>query len=111
MHPFLVGDALPTTSPCVDIFHVDPSHSRDSLERRVRRKCLTNRVDLVQLRGHVTNPEDPYTIVRDRGCKARRERQGMLGTVSDRTRRPTTLTLVIRNKITLSSGVCRRFGS
>ena len=27
---FPLVDVLPTTSPCVDIFHVDPSHSRDS---------------------------------------------------------------------------------
>ena len=57
--PLPVVDALPTTSPCADIFHVDPSHSRDSVEQRVRRKCLMNRVDLVQLGGHATNPEDP----------------------------------------------------
>ena len=31
VHEFPVVDALPTTSPCVDIFHVDPSHSRDSV--------------------------------------------------------------------------------
>ena len=35
MHAILVVDALPTASPCVDIFHVDPTHSRDSVERRV----------------------------------------------------------------------------
>ena len=33
----LVVDALPTNSPCVDIFHADPSHSRGSVERRVRK--------------------------------------------------------------------------
>ena len=54
-------------------------------EQRARRKCLTNRVDLVHLGGHVTNPEDPYTVVRDRGCKARHVRQERLVTVSDRT--------------------------
>ena len=36
VHAILVVDALPTISPCVDIFHVDPSHSRDRVERRVR---------------------------------------------------------------------------
>ena len=36
MHTIPVVDALLTVSPCVDIFHVDPSHSRDSVERRVR---------------------------------------------------------------------------
>ena len=67
LHSIPVVDALPTLSACVDIFHMDPSNSRDSVERRVRKHCLMNRVDLVQLGGHVTNPEDPYTVVRDRG--------------------------------------------
>ena len=71
VHAIPVVGALPTVSPCVDNFHVDPSLSRDSVERCVRRKCLMNRVDLVQLGRHVTNPQDPYTVVRDRGCKAR----------------------------------------
>ena len=97
-------DALPTVSPCVDVFHVVPSHSRDSVERRFRKQCLVNRVDLVQLGGHVTNPEDPYTVVRDRGGKVRQDR---LATVSDRTTwrakmeeswRPTTLAMVMRNE-------------
>ena len=66
-----------------------------------------NRVDLVQLGGHVTNLEDPYTEVRNRGCKARHVPQDRLATVSDRTKwraklegswRPTTLALVMRNK-------------
>ena len=43
------------------------------------------RVDVVQLGGHVTNPDDPYTVVRDRGGKARHVRQEKLATVSDRT--------------------------
>ena len=107
VHAIPVVDALPTISPRVDIFHADPSHSRDSVEPRVRRKCLMNRVDVVQLGGHVTNPEDPYTVVRDRGCKARHVRQNRLATVSDRTRwrakleeswRPTTLALVMRDR-------------
>ena len=88
VHAFSVFDALPTTSPCVDIFHLD---LRDSVEQRVRRRSLMNRVDLVQLGGHVTNPEDPYTVVRDRGCKARHVQK-------DRLAVPTTLALVTRNK-------------
>ena len=48
MHAIPVVDALSTVSPCVDIFHVDPSHSQDSVERRVRKQCLMNRVDFVQ---------------------------------------------------------------
>ena len=43
-------------------FNVDPSHSRDSVERRVRKPCLMNRVDLVQLGGRATNPEGPHTV-------------------------------------------------
>ena len=35
VHAMPVVDALLTASPCVDIFHVDPSHSRDSVARRV----------------------------------------------------------------------------
>ena len=34
-----------------------------------------NCLDLEQLGGHVTNPEDPYTGVGDRGGKARHVRQ------------------------------------
>ena len=45
-----------------------------TFHRRNRRKCLMNHVDLVQLGGHVTNPEAPYTVVRDRGGKARHVR-------------------------------------
>ena len=52
------------------------------MEQRARRKCLMNRVDLVQLGGQVTNPEDPYTAVSNRGCKARHVRQNRLATVS-----------------------------
>ena len=90
---------FPTVSPCVDIFHVDPSHSRDSVERRVRKQYLMNHVHLVQLGGHVMNPEDPYTVVH--------VRQDRLATVSDRTKwrakleeswRPTTVALFMRNE-------------
>ena len=110
-HAIPVVDALPTISPCVDIYHVDPSHCRDSVERRVRRTCLVNRVDLVQLVGHATNPEDPYTVVGERGCKARHVQQDRLATVSDRAQwrakleeswRPTALALVMRTEKTRS---------
>ena len=37
LHAIPVFDALPTVSPSVDIFHVDPSHSEDSVERCVRK--------------------------------------------------------------------------
>ena len=37
VHAFPVADALPTSCPCVNIFHVD---LRDSAEHRVQRKCL-----------------------------------------------------------------------
>ena len=66
-----------------------------------------NRVDLIQLGGHVTNPEDQHTVVRDRGSKARHVRQDRLARVSDRTKwrakleeswRPTTLAVVMRNE-------------
>ena len=50
-----VVGAIPAVSPCVDIYHVDPSHRGDSVKRRVRTQCLMNRVDLVQLGGRVTN--------------------------------------------------------
>ena len=73
-----VVDALPTTSQCLAFFHVDPLHSRDSGEKRVRRKCLMNRVDMVQLGGYVTNSEDPYSVVRDPGCNARHVRQDQI---------------------------------
>ena len=48
------ADACLTNSSFVDTFHVDPWNSRDNLEQRVQR----NRVDLVQVGGQVTNPED-----------------------------------------------------
>ena len=66
-----------------------------------------NRVDLVQLGGQVSNPNNPYTAVRRRGCKTRHVRQNRLATVSDRTRwrarleeswRPTTLALVVQDE-------------
>ena len=90
-----------------DTFHVDPPHSRDSVGRRVQKQCLINRVYWAQLGGRVTNPEDPFTVVSDRGGKARHVRQGRLVTVSDRTEWratleeswiPTTLALVMRNE-------------
>ena len=80
---FPVADTLPTRCPCVDIFHVN---LQDNVEQRVRRKCLVNRVDLVQLGGQVPNPSDPYTVVRHRGCKTRHWRQNRLATVPDRTK-------------------------
>ena len=81
LHAILEVDALPTISPCVDIFHVDPSHSRESVERRVRKHCLVNRVDLVQLGGHLTKPEVPYSVARGRGGTARHVRQDRLAAV------------------------------
>ena len=48
--------------------------------------CLVNRVDVVQLGGRGTNAEDPNTVVRNRGGKARHVRQDRLATVSDRTK-------------------------
>ena len=103
-HAFPVADALPTSCPCVDILHVN---LRDSMDKRVRRECLMNRVDLVQLGGQIPNPKDPYTAVTHRGCKTRNVRQNRLATVSDRTKwrarleeswRPTTLALVVQDK-------------
>ena len=94
-------------SHCVDIFHVDPSHSRDRVDRRVRKQCLMNRVGLVQFGGHGANQENPYTVVRDRGGKARHLRQDRLARVNDRTKwraklaeswRHTTLALVMQHK-------------
>ena len=80
-----------------------------------------NRGDLLQLSGHVTNPANPYTVVRDRGCKARHVRQDRLATISDRTRGrakkierildTTTRVGHAEQKITISSGLCCRFGS
>ena len=104
VHAFPVAHALPTSCLCVDIFHVD---LRDSVEQRVRRKGLMNRVDLVQLDGQVPNPKDPYTAVRRRGCKTGHVRQNILATVSDRTKwrarleeswRPAALALVVQDK-------------
>ena len=100
----LVAEALSTSCPCVDIFHLD---ARDSVEQRVRQKSLMNRVDLVQLGGQVSNLKDPCTAVRRRGGRTRHVRQNRLATVSDRTRwrakleeswRPTTLALVAQDK-------------
>ena len=83
VHAFLVADALPTSCPCDAFFRVD---LRDSVEQRVRRKCLMTRGDLVQLGGQVPNPQDPYTAVRRRGCKTRHVQHNRLATVSDRTK-------------------------
>ena len=110
-----VADTLPTSYPCVDIFHVD---LRDSVEQRVRRTWLMNRVDLVQLGGQVPNPKDRYTAVRRRGCKTRNVRQNRFATVSDRTKRRARLEETHHSgvgragqEITISSGVCCRSGS
>ena len=111
VHALPVADALPIICQCVDIFHVDP---RESVEQRVRRKCLMNRLDLVQHGGQVPNPKDPYTAVRRRGCKTRHVRPNRLATVSDRTKwraileeswRPTTLALVEQDKKSLLAHV------
>ena len=104
VHAFSVAVARPTSYPCVDIFHLD---LRGSVEQRVRRKCLMNRVDLVQLGGQVPNQTDPYTALRRRGRKTRHVQQNRLATVSNRTKwqsrleeswRPTTLALVVQDK-------------
>ena len=91
------------------------------MEQRVRRKCLMNRVDLVQLDGQVPNLKDPNATVRRRGCKTRHVPQNRLATVTDRTTwrarleeswKPTTLALVVQGQeITISSGTCCRSGS
>ena len=66
-----------------------------------------NRVDLVQVGGQVTNPEDRDTAVRLRGYKIRHVQQHRLATVSDRARWrakleecsiPITLEFVVQNK-------------
>ena len=71
------------------------------------RKMSDESCGLGTARWTVTNPEDPYTEVRNRGCKARHVPQERLATVSDRTKwrakleeswRPTALALVMRNK-------------
>ena len=64
VHAFPVDDALSTNSPCVDMFQLDRLQSQNRVEQRVRKTCLMNRMDLVQLGGYVTNPEDPYTIAK-----------------------------------------------
>ena len=48
----------------MDTFHVDPWNSRDNVEQRVQRRIRRNRVDLVQLGGELTNPEDRDRAVR-----------------------------------------------
>ena len=64
----------------MDTFHVDPWNSRDNVEQRVQRRFRRNRVDMVQLGGRVTNPEDRDTAVRLRGYKTRRVQQHRLAT-------------------------------
>ena len=101
------ADACLTNSSFVDKIHVDPWNSRDNVEQRVQRRVRRNRVDLVQLGGQVTNPEDRDTAVKRRGYKTRYVQQHRLATVSDRARwrakleeswRPITLALVVQNK-------------
>ena len=101
------ADACLTNSSFVDTFHVDPWNSRDNLEQRVQRRVRRNRVDLVQVGGQVTNPEDRDTAVRLRGYKTRHVEPHRLATVSDRAWwrakleecwRPITLKLVVQNK-------------
>ena len=66
-----------------------------------------NSAHLVQVGGHVTNPEDRDTAVRLRGYKTRHVQQHGLATVSDRARwrakleecwRPIALELVVHKK-------------
>ena len=69
----------------MDTFHVDSWNSRDNVEQRVQRRIRRNRVDLVQLGGQVTNPEDRNTAVKLRGYKTRHvQQQHRLATVSGR---------------------------
>ena len=101
------ADACSINSSFVDTFHVDSWNSRDNVEQRVQKRVRRNRVDLVQLGGQVTNPEDRYTAVKHRGYKTRHVQQHRLATVSGRARwrakleeswRPITLALVVQNK-------------
>ena len=80
------ADACSITSSFVDTFHVDSWNSRDNVEQRVQKRVRRNRVDLVQLGGQVTNPEDRYTAVKHRGYKTRHGQQHRLATVSGRAR-------------------------
>ena len=107
MHVPHGADACLTNSSFVDTFHVDLWNSRDNVEKRLQRRVRRNRVDLVQVGGHVTSPEDRDTAVRRRGYKTRHIQQHRLPTVSDRARwrakleecwRPITLELVVPNK-------------
>ena len=79
----------------------------DTVEERVQRRVRRNRVDLEQLGGQVTNPEDRDTAIKRRGYKTRYVQQHRLATVSDRARwrakleeswRPITLALDLQNK-------------
>ena len=102
---------VPTLFPCTS--HV--------CRATCSKKMCDESCDLVQLCGQVPSPKDPCTAVRRLGCKARHVRQNRLATVSDRTMwrakleeswRTTTLALVVQDEeITMSSGVCCRFGS
>ena len=56
------------------------------VEQRVQRRFRRNRVDLVELGGQVTNPEDQDTAVRLRGYKTQYVQQHRLATVSDQAR-------------------------
>ena len=100
------AQACATSSSFVDTFHVDSWNSRDNVEQRVQRRVRRNSVDLVQLGGQVTNPEDRDTAVKLRGHK-KHVMYNRLATVSDRARwrakleescRPIALALVVQNK-------------
>ena len=91
----------------MDTFHVDSWNSRDNVKQRVQKRVRRNRVDLVQLGGQVTNPEDRYTGVKHRGYKTRHVQQHRLeqcqvergGEQSWKNPwRPITLALVVQNK-------------
>ena len=89
-------------------------HSRDSVDQRVRRTYLMNYVDLVQLGGLVTNLEDPYTVVRDRGCRTDLPQSQVEQSGEQKWKNPGDPPLWIWScgtKITISSGLCCRYGS
>ena len=110
-----MAEALPSSCPCVDIFHLVV---RDSVEQRVRQECLMNRVDLVELGGQVSNPKDPYTAVTRRGGRTRHVRQNRLATVSEVASKTGRVLKThhsggdrAEQEIAISSGVCCRLGS
>ena len=115
------ADACLTNSSFVGTFHVDPWNSRGDLEQRVQRRVRRNRVDLVQVGGQVTNPEDRDTAVRLRGFKTRHVQQTQTcnsfrsSKVASKTGRvlETDHSRVGRaeQEIIISSGVCCRRGS